>query len=740
MQAGNLVTSDVQAFTSRVLVNGVQRDFVSWSVDRELSGDLPAQVVAVSGITQATGSVEWAAETDVEDGSRNPWNRSTGWMPAKGDRVDIFAGDSVTEWKQFTGVIDRTTGSILGGFQSTLIDDYDKLSAGFEHPAMLRSMPPLAWDGSEPYRSVGLHPLYYVDRALRAAGYHTTPPIGYDPLVFAPMQGSWWPHYGELSTTTGDGLNYPAPWGLGRRDGSAVYTTPKTPLMSVTTQMSVLVAPDSAGNADFFLDYGSTTHSIRLNITTAREAIALKNGVEVCRLTIGSGTVVSLLAKNGVISLKTDTGVTSSGAFTASGSALSVIRVNVSPTASVGGFQASLPSVASHEHMVTRWVPNAVLDTSSLYLSGIMDAGPNIEDVTVGELLEEIGAATLSAMWIDETGVFRWVASDALRSRAASRVVTTLNEILSLDWEDGMLGTASKVTVTGRVPKVTKSRWRSLTLARGGGGTLKSRDEASIVLEPESNEDWITPSTLFTEVGGSGGIWSTYNNPAYSASGLYYTSDGGTTTVEGLTCTITTEAIGLQKAIVKYVAGIWPDGVEGVLSTSPTAETLWPKNRNQDLPRLVGRGKIQWTETKVAATGAGGPGPELVHETGSWACRTGSVEMLERFAAYLQTQTATPKPTISGLSITPDPRLQLGDVITISSPDLMGVTMTALVVGVSSSFGDSYEQSLTVRIINVSTTFTTYAEYDKSISGNLSYEQWQALGPVPQSYAEFNTN
>src|SRR5690606_18395632 len=97
VQAGNLVTSDVQAFTSRVLVNGVQRDFVSWSVDRELSGDLPAQVVAVSGITQATGSVEWAAETDIEDGSRNPWNRSTGWMPAKGDRVEIFAGDNVTE-------------------------------------------------------------------------------------------------------------------------------------------------------------------------------------------------------------------------------------------------------------------------------------------------------------------------------------------------------------------------------------------------------------------------------------------------------------------------------------------------------------------------------------------------------------------------------------------------------------------------------------------------------------------
>lgn len=741
MQAGNLVSSDVQAFTSRVLVNGVQRDFVSWSADRELSGDLPAQVVAVSGITQATGSVEWAAETDVEEGSRNPWNHSTGWMPTKGDRVEIFAGDNVTEWKQFTGVIDRTTGSILGGFQSTLIDDYDKLSAAVAHAAMLRIMPPLATDGSEPYRSVGLHPLYYVDYALRQAGFHSTPPREFDTLLFAPMQGSWWPHFGLLSSTSGDALNTTTPWGLGRRNGGAVYLPAKSPVMGTAVQMSVLVAPGSAGGADFFLDYGSAGHSIRLNITSARVAIAMKNGAEVCRLTIGAGIVVSLLAKGGVISLKTDAGASASGAFTASGTALSVIRVNTGGAASIGGFQVSLPTVAAHEHISTAWTPTAVLDTASLQLAGIMDAAPVIEGRRVDELLEEINGAILAGMWIDELGVMRWANSDTLRGRAPTRTVTTLNDILSLDWEDGILASASTVKVTGRKPAITKGRWKNLVLARGGGDTMKSGDELTIVLEPGTDEDWIIPSLDFIEVGGSDNVWGSYNNPTYSATGLYYSADGGTTTVAGLSCTITTGSIGFQKVLVKYMAGTWPSDVEGVVATSPTNTNLWPKNRNQDLPRLVGRGKVQWTDEEVSATGAGGPGPALVHDVGPWANRTDSVEMLSRYASYLQSQTANPKPTITGLEIVYDPRLQLGDVITIESPDLMGVSITALIVSLSNSAGGSYTQSLSVRIISSTSTFTTYAEYDASLGGsNLTYAQWQALGPIPQTYTHFNNS
>lgn len=349
MQEGNLVSSDVQAFTSRVLVNGIQRPVISWSVDRELSGDLPAQVVAVSGLTQATGSVEFASGQDITDGGLNPWNASTGWFPKKGDRVEIYAGDGTTEWKQFHGLIGKTTGSIGEGFQSTLIDDYDKLSAPFSHSAMLRVMPPLAWDGSEPYREAGLHPLYYVDRALRTAGFYCTPPREFNTYLYVPMQGSAWPHFGNLRSSSG-WLNTVAPWGLGRREGQATYTPATSNSMDKTTQLSLMVAPDHASPVDVFIDYG-TTNNLRLTVNSSRVAIALKDGVEICRLSLGSGTVVSMLAKSGQVSLATNAGGAASGAFSPSGtnSPMTGVRINASASSSVAGLQLSEPTIASHE-------------------------------------------------------------------------------------------------------------------------------------------------------------------------------------------------------------------------------------------------------------------------------------------------------------------------------------------------------------------------------------------------------
>lgn len=740
MQSGALAGGDVSAFTSRILVEGVERPMISWDIDRELNGDLPDQVVAVSGINQATGSIVWGPGDDVTEQGRNPWNKSSGWIPSRGERVEIFVSDGVTEWKQFHGVIDRTTGNLSEGFQSTIIDDWDKLSVSFTHPAMLRIMPPLAWDGSEPYRSAGLHPLYYVDRALRGAGFFATPPRGYDTALYVPLQGSRWPHYGQLKSATGF-LNTVTPWGLGARDGQAEFLPSSTQSMIGNIMVSVLVAPDHASTADVFLDFGSASNHIRLSINASRVAIVLKNGVEVCRLPLGQDKIVSVLCKNGQASIRTESGAEATGSFTPSGGVLSVVRLNCGANASVAGLQVSHPVSTSHEHSATRWTPNASLDAGSLYLTGIMDAAPTFEGVPTSEMLDEINKATLSAMWIDETGIMRWVSSYELRRRESSRTVTTLDDILSLDWEDGLLATASKVTVKGKQPAITKGRWRNLVLARGSGDSLKSGDELSIFLEPESDTDWITPSTDFIEVGGSGNIWGSYNNPAYSAVGLYYTADGGTSTVAGLNCTISTEVLGLQKILVKYVAGTWPSDVEGVVATSPTNENLWPKNRGKDLPRLVGRGKIQWSDQEVTATGAGGPGPELVHDVGVWANRADSKEMLERYAAYIQSQTATPKPTITGLSITPDPRLQLGDVVTIGSPKLMGVSLKALIVGVSNSFGERFDQSLSVRIISTATSYTTYAEYNDSLGGNsMSYQQWQALGPLLQTYTEFNNH
>lgn len=741
MQAGSLTSDEISTYTSMVLVNGTELPVVSWGVDRELSGDLPSQVVAVSGITQATGTIVWATKSDISEGGRNPWNRASGWIPSRGDRVEIFVSDGTTEWKQFHGLIDKTTGGINEGFQSTIIDDYDKLSAEVSHVPLVSIMPPEVPGGAEDWRRVGLHPLYFVDYALRRAGFFATPPREPNTNVYAPLQGSSWPNYGFLRVSPEHGFNTVTPWGLGRRDFTVEYRPSLTKTMSDRTQVTMLVAPDHIGAADFFVDYGSRAHHLRLAVNDSRVAIAFKNGVEVCRLPMGSGTVISMLSKNGQLSLRTDTGAEASGTFTASGSTMSAIVINASANASVAGLQVSHPETLAAEHMSTRWKASARFDCRSLRLAGIINASPTIEGRRAGDLVDEINHALLAGMWIDENGVMQWAQSDTLRMRAPSRTVTTMDDILSLDWEIGLLQSSSRVTVKGMQPSITRGRWRNTVLARGNAGSMKSGDTVEIFLEPETDTDWIMPSFNFIEIGGTVGIWGSYNQPQYSAVGMYFSADGGTTDSSGLTCKITTEQLGLQKVLVKYEAGQWPSDVEGVIATSPVNVNLWPKNRGNDLPRLMGMGKVQWFEDSLSVEGAGGPGPELVHDAGVWANRTVSDSTIRNLAEYLGSQTAVPQPVIQSLALVPDPRLQLGDVVTIDSPNLMGVSLTALIVGVSNSFGDRFEQSLSVRIISTATSYTTYAEYNEALGGNsMSYQQWQALGPVPQSYQEFNNS
>lgn len=737
MQAGNLVGGDVLSFSTRILVNGVQR-YGAWSTGRELSGDLPAQVVAVSGITQATGSINWFTEKDVAERPMQPWNPD-GWFPAAADRVEIFVSDGSSEWKVFHGLIDKTSGSLGDSFQSTLIDDHDRLSVEVNHEALLSVMPPQSFDGSGSYRVVGLHPLYFVDYALRAAGFYATPPREPGTALDAPLQGSLWPNRGVVrSTGTSSGFNNVAPWGLARRDFLIEYQPDQTNVMSHNTQAVMMVAPDHTGVVDMFLDYGSRADNLRLHVSSSRLAIAFKNGVEVCRLSMGSATVISMLAKNGTLSLRTNNGATASGAFTASGGTMTGIVVNASANASVAGLQVSYPT--SSEHQSTYWSPSARYDCTSLRLAGIIDASPTIENRTAGEVLEEINGALLAGMWIDETGVMQWALSDTLRMKDSARTVTTLDDVLSLDWEDGLLSSTSYVTLTSKQTAISLSRWRNTVLAQGSGENLKSGDTAQIFLEAEADEDWIMPGYNFLEVGGTVGIWSSANNPAYSLVGLYFSTDGGDTELTGLPCTITTTQLGLQKALFKYTAGSWASDVEGVISTSPTAATLWPKNRDKGLPKIVGMGRVRWTDETLAAVGPGGAGREILHDAGHWVNYSGNKITRDNIAQYISEQTTAPQPTIPGLSIVPDPRLQLGDVITVNS-DLIDASLKVLVTSVDMSFDSSgLSMELGVRVISANKTSLTYEEWYALGVTPVTYTAFNSVAPTPQTYTQFESD
>lgn len=740
MQSGSFISSDVQALVSRVLVNGVQRPHASWSVDRELSGDLPAQVVATSGVTQATGTVVWAEAADVSDVPTNPWNRSNGWIPGKGDRVEIYAGDSTTEWKQFTGVIDKTSGTIGADLQSTLIDDYDRLSNPVTHEPLLNKMPPVTPGGD--FLGTGLVHTFYVDLAMRAGRFFTTPSREPNAVVHVPCQGGMWPHLGKVTAASApSGASYPSnnfsPWGFSVGDFRATYEPTSPQSMSAPMQMTAIVAPGHNGFFTLHAYYGSSY--VRLSVNASWVVNANIDGNLVAAFTLagkgaGENRIVQLLVKGGEVTIKSSGGQVASGSYAFSGpTLLSSVQAYGDLNSRLSGLQVSHPP-AAYEFRDLNFTPSARINVANSTFMGVPHVIPAIESVPGSDLLNEISEASLSAVWIDELGVLQWWPALSLRGRTPNSTLTTLDDIFDLAWEDSLLGSRSSVTVKYQEPALKVSKWQNVELAVGSGETLGSGDVSEQFYAPTADEVWIKPDYIQNNIGP--GSWNLYNAKRGTLAGSYFTLDGDET-ASAYTVSVSNEKLGITGAMkMTHTAGTFPAGVEANLSTSPTDPVLKIQNRDKPLPRIAGHARAEYIEREYTSTVPGGVGPALVHETGKWI----PADIVSNIADFLASETATPKPVITGLEVAYDPRRQLGDTVTIESTRFMGVTMTALVVGVSNSADSGgYTQSLSVRIVDVKRTNQTYAEYNDSLSAtNLTYAQWQALGPLPQTYAQFN--
>lgn len=738
MQTGSLVGGDVLALTSTIFVGGVVRSHESWSVERGIVGDLPDQVVAGGGIRQAMGTIVWAEQPDVTDTSANPWNMSAGWLPQSGQTVSVRVSDGVTTWTQFAGVIDDTAGDVGGSLQSTIIDYTDYLNKPFHHSTVLRLHPPRS-DGAD-YMGVGMTASYVVDRLFRGCGFYATPRQEPNCVMSAPLQTSVWPEWGNIvsggSVSGGGvthGLNSRAEWGWCMSDFTAVYNPFTTVTRTDPVQLTCMAAADHAGSFTLDAEYGDAT--IRLWINGGRAAVALLDGVEVCRLSLGSATAVTLLIKAGVWTIKNNTGgtISASKPFPA-GMNLSKVLLSGDANARIAGVQVSKPVVAS-EFQSLAYTPSYYQETSQLV--GIMDVLPSIVDRTVIDVLTEISKSTLSPFWFDESGRLVMYGSDVLRFRDSVQTVTTLDDITKLSWTDSRLGIRSTVAVKYRYPALNRSRYSNVLLWQGSGETMVSGQEKVLFAKEPTDEDWAEIDN-FT-VSNEGGLTAFNQGRGTWVNTYLEDSSGAWTPSTGYVTWSPIQAVDDATRIFKAVAGTLPAGKSLVLGTPDDGSNYFPRFRGIDMPVLRGRARVKWADMTIMSAIIGPSGsPALEHDAGVWSVQTDNTIIQTRIADFIAAQVTAPAPVITGMEVIYDPRRQLGDVITISSPKLLGIELTALIVGVRNSAGDSYKQSLDVRIITKKSLYATYAEYDKTIPDGLTYAQWQALGPLPETYEHFN--
>ncbi len=162
------------------------------------------------------------------------------------------------------------------------------------------------------------------------------------------------------------------------------------------------------------------TERIRLTITSQRSLVIYHNDGSsgwytvgsLARSTLLSSTVITLLVKNGTWTVRGDGGAELTAARavgTVTNLPMSGVEVDAGAGARIAGVQISHPTSSAREFASIGFTPSMRF-TPSGGLASTMDMSPAIRGRQVGDLVDEILKATLTAAWWDtEGGVLRLV-------------------------------------------------------------------------------------------------------------------------------------------------------------------------------------------------------------------------------------------------------------------------------------------------------------------------------------------
>lgn len=721
MQQGTLTPGQVRSYLTRITVNGVSRGG-SWSRDQELStvGD---RIIAGDGPQQASGWVDW----DLPSTPSSPWNGA--WVPSPGDRIVIWQGDGVSEWQVFTGVADYTTGDMIGGFRTRIIDDSDKLSARIRHQPMMAVMPPRDAGGTP--RGTGLVHTYYVDLAMRAAGFYCTPPNDPGVVVHIPCQGGTWPHVNEpVIARTVSGGSYPtnhfASWGFAVSNMHHTYIVDEPRTASDPVQLTGLVTADHAGFFYMRAAYGSTY--LQMSVNANRRVSAQVGTSIVAQLDLTEGAIVQMFVSGGRVQLRASTGQSRSVAASFSGSTrMGTITVEAGAGSRVAGIQVSHPP-EGREFEAQKFTASARIVTSDNTLVGVPQAVPKVDQSAAG-LLADIAHAVLAFCWIDELGAMQWWPAPAILAKPSTDAIATSTDVYSGGWAHSLLDTASRVTVKYKRPAIRYSINPTVELWRGLGTDMGGSEVVETAIGPAADEAWFQVDTNFDMV--TPNRWGQINNNIGSKAGGYFdrsTGEGAAGNGEYYSASVWQG--GIDRWWVREVTSAFHPGTSHVAKTSATHTDVWQRYRNENLPIVRGHAHAEWLDEEHVPSQASGAGPEYEHDGSYWV----PFDIASNWSDFLIAQMGKPAPHLTGIEVTPDPRRQIGDVVTITSPQLLGASLRCLIVGMSTGHDENgATQSLSVRVISATVSGQTYQAWNTG--QQLAYSQLTGS----QSYSAFNT-
>ena len=702
----------------RVTVGGAPRDVVSASVRAS---------VGVSDVAARTGDVVWAPRDAVE---RRQDSVLTAGVPRRGDRVSVGMGEGSALASALTGKVETTTVAVPGLLSSDLVDDFDLLSTRVDLPSLMATMPPAT--DEEPLIRIGLTASWPTQRALSQAGFYATPPPRIGAYMSASLNGSLWPEFGTIRESATQPTWTTVPWGQAASGFTATYTGVPGTMADHPLEVSFMPAPGEGRqvairvrfpDGEFRVGVGTSgSVSASMSAGSVNETPVSLSGVEVA-----GGELVRLR-------------VSASGAWELSCGSVTKTATAPVPAALQGEpddvyinspYADSRPiggvNVGYYTTTPRDWVRTVEMDPPD----GALAASRAIVSTPARSILQDRAAAEGARMWIDAHGVFHW---RSLKRWGTGDPVLALTDVDLLGYSLGMDydSTYSGVTVSCLVADTEARDLATITLYQGARDAMGPGDVNTVLIEPPQDEDWPKIDNSLDTLGSTGYIPG-FNRGRRSWQGAVRVSEDGTVEQwpygsQGHYVDFRFETITLKKWLhVTTVRQNLPPG-EVVETRSVDRDLassgLWKSWGNFNLPVIRGYARVAWVEEKRYATNATTQTlPRLEHDC-SWWVQGAAVQ---RLTDDLAARYASPVVTITGLSIVPDARIEIGDVITVTDSTYAGLSARVVVTGLNvETRNGAASMSLDVEVLNVEATTGAYTDVQARADSS-TYAQFQAL-------------
>ena len=698
-------------------------------------------------------------------GKRSVWQNGT---PARGTSVTIDTGYEGATARRFTGVVDYCEGGVGETATVHCVDLSDRLRRNVTFDPLLLKHPNHTATPYRPGLVPGLMSTHFVAEAARRSGFDAGPaPADWSTTrLFVPLNGSAWAYSGRTDKANRMDGSIPEsrvttpwyttdPWGSGPQSLHARYAPTNVefpeagyrarPSVGAPLRLAFMVGAARSTQSDYSRIVASWPGGASVNIgvhpTNAYVEVSLSNGRTVPALAAGTGAVVQVsIGAGGTVTVETEgQSQSSTGALPAGMTTTDVSQVEVRVPEG-GRAVGYLNMWNSTSDIGVNFTQTAILDGRSA--NSNLHASPTIDKRAI-DLLDEIAAAELSAVWLDEDGRLILKRRTTLEAQPVARTLTATHDLAPYRWREEWGAQRSAVRVGWKKTSTQVSfGYPTITVYQGSGDTRLAADGASEELvHPPSGEEWIWVSLPLlgrnaTDDGVLPGFPLGFDAGVHSwVIGTYDTPSGAEQyETTGVSC----RQIDPRTFLFEN-ASIARDVTLRVPEEPTFGQRVKPRWRGEKTPILRARGKSVMVDQTATVTGGATGAPVLEHDAGWLAQNEARATGL---ASLLMARCMSPIIAIPSVSILPDPRVQQYDRLTLRDDIDAEAQWDVLVTGYREHLRPAegvYEQSLDIQVLSMTDRgVVTYGMVDQSWAGN-TYNQVEAENPST-TYQQFEND